>query len=254
MKYFLTFLLAISCLVATLAAEKSGEDRGRERSRGGRGMGRRGGNFMEQFKSKYPKEYAEMEKLRESDPEKAREKMRDLMRKAMADRGMMPRGPRNIEPTEEQLKELKAKYPAEFAEYEKLHESDPEKAKAKLQDLMKKTFGEAVGNEKFLRDSSRRATSHVMRELKERYPEKMAEIEKLQKTDPDTAREELRKLFSEAKIRMPRGHRELNYEYIPPQQMQNFRNGMMNRNYPYGGGRFGGMGGNMWNRSGGRAR
>lgn len=238
MKYFLSLILAVCCLAAAAAgsSDKSSSDRERGRSRGGR-MGRRGGNFMEQFKSKYPKEYAEIEKLRDSDPEKAREKMRDLMRKAMADRGMMPRGHRNIEPTEEQLKELKAKYPTEFAEYEKLKSSDPEKAKEKLQDLMKKTFGEAVNNEKFLRDRNRRATQHVMRELKERYPEKMAEIEELQKTDPDTAREELRKLFSEAKIRMPGGHRELNYEYIPPQQQQNNRN-WQNRGFsPWGGGR-----------------
>ncbi len=245
MKYFLSLILAVCCLAVTAdSSDRSSSDRDRSRGRGGR-MGRRGGNFMEQFKSKYPKEYAEIEKLRDSDPEKAREKMRELMRKAMADRGMTSRGHRNIEPTEEQLKELKAKYPTEFAEYEKLKSSDPEKAKAQLQELMKKAFGEAVNNEKFLRDRNRRATQHVMRELKVRYPEKMAKIEELQKTDPDTAREELRKLFSEAKLRMPGGHRELNYEYVPPQQQQqNGRPWGMNRgNNPFGGGRMGNWGG-----------
>lgn len=249
MKYFLSLILAVCCLAVTAAdnSDRSSSDRDRSRGRGGR-MSRRGGNFMEQFKSKYPKEYAEIEKLRESDPEKARDLMRELMRKAMADRGMNSREGRNIEPTEEQLKELKAKYPTEFAEYEKLKSSDPEKAKAKLQELMKKTFGEAVNNGKFLRDRNRRATQHVMGELKERYPEKMAKIEELQKTDPDTAREELRKLFSEAKLSMPGGHRELNYEYVPPQQsqqqQQNGRPWGMNRgNYPFGGGRMGNWGG-----------
>lgn len=236
MKYFLSLILAVCCLAVTAdSSDRSSSDRDRSRGRGGR-MGRRGGNFMEQFKSKYPKEYAEFEKLRESDPEKAREKMRDLMRKAMADRGMTSRGSRNIEPTEEQLKELKAKYPTEFAEYEKLKSSDPEKAQAQLRDLMKKAFGEAAFNEKFLRDRNRRATQHVMRELKKRYPEKMAEIEELQKTDPDSARAELRKLFAENNMRMPSGHRELNYEYIPPQQQQNNRN-WQNRGFsPWGGG------------------
>ena len=252
MRSFFIVLFMISSLSLTVAAEKSvsgeksGGNSGRERfrGRGGRGSGmmRRGGGFMEQIKNKYPKEFAEIEKLRESDPEKARDKMRNLMRKNMSENGMGGRGPfaPAAEPSEEQLKELKAKYPAEFAEYEKLKSSDPEKAKARLQSLLKKAFGEnAAANDKLLRDRNRRATSYVIGELKRRYPEKMQEIEKLQKTDPDTARAELRKLFADANMRMPSGHRELNYEYVPPQQMQNSRNGMMmNRgNFPWGGGR-----------------
>ena len=204
--------------------------------------GRRGGNFMEQMKNKYPKEYAEIEKLRDSDPEKARDKMRELMRKSMSESGMMPPGrgfapPPAAEPTEEQLKELKAKYPEDIAEYEKLKKSDPEKAKEKLQQLMQKAFGEnGAANDKFLRDRNRRANAFVINELKRRYPEKMQEIEKLQATDPDAAREELRKLFAESNLRMPGGQRELNYEYVPPQQ-QNNRNWMMNRGgFPFGGG------------------
>lgn len=264
MRSFFIVLFMVGSLSLTVAAEnsdssassgtKSGSNSGRERfrGRGGRGSGmmRRGGGFMEQIKKKYPKEFAEIEKLSESDPEKARSKMRDLMRKNMSENGMGRRGP--FEPatelTEEQLKELKVKYPSEFAEYEKLKKSDPEKAKNKLQELMKKAFGEnAAANEKFLRDRNRRATSHVIGELKRRYPEKMQEIEKLQKTDPDAARAELRKLFSDADMHMPRGHRELNYEYVPPQQMQNYRNGMMNRgNFPFGGGRMMGP----WGRGG----
>ena len=251
MKYFLLVMLAV-CTLTAAAAEGSGERESSERSRGrGRGMmgGRRGGNFMEQMKNKYPKEYAEIEKLRESDPEKARNKMRDLMRKSMSENGMMPLGrgfaPPPAEPSDEQLKELKAKYSEEFAEYEKLKKSDPEKAKEKLQQLMKKAFGEnAAVNDKFLRDRHRRANAFVVKELKRRYPEKMQEIEKLQTTDPDTAREELRKLFTEADLRIPGGQRELNYEYVPPQQQQNNRNWMMNRGgFPFGGGMMGPWGG-----------
>ena len=251
MRYFLLAMLTMCTLVATAAEDsgsKSSSDRGRGRSGRMPGMGRRGGNFMEQIKSKYPKEYAEIEKLRESDPEQARSKMRDLMRKSMAENGMMPPGrgfgPPAAEPTEEQLKELKAKYPEDFAEYEKLKKSNPEKAKEKLQQLMQKAFGENAGADaKFLRDRHRRANAFVIKELKRRYPEKMQAIEKLQETDPDTAREELRKLFGEADLRMPGGQRELNYEYVPPQQ-QNSRNWMMNRgSFPFGGGMMGPWGG-----------
>ena len=241
MKYFLSLILAVCCL-SLLSDEASG--RNSERSERGRGrsggfMRRGGGDFMEQFKKKYPKEVAEIEKLRESDPEQSRAKMRDLMRKAMPEMGRMPRGGRGMgfEPSEEQLKELKAKYAGEFAEYEKLKKSDPEKAKEKLHEMMKKLAAEnAPGNDKFLRDRNRRAVSHIMYELKKRYPEKMQEIEKMQAVDPDTAREELRKLFAEAKLEIPRGQRELNYEYVPPQQQNGARPWGMNRgNFPFGG-------------------
>ena len=247
MKYFLSLILAAVCLAAA-ADEKnnasSTEQSERGRGRGGRSM-RRGGGFMEQIKSKYPKEYAELEKLRESDPDKFHSKMRDLMRKAMPEMGMMRRGGSApmMEPSEEQLKELKAKYPTDFAEYEKLKKSDEEKAKAKLQDMMKKYIAEnGQFNEKNLRDRNRRATAFVMDELKRRYPEKMKAIEDMQQTDPDGARAELRKLFADSEMRMPGGHRELNYEYVPPQQQNNNRpwggGMMMNRgNFPFGGGR-----------------
>lgn len=241
MKYFLSLILAAVCL-SLCADGKSGvssADRSEQRGRGreGRAM-RRGGSFMEQIKKKYPKEFEEIEKLRESDPEKSHSKMRELMRKAMPEMGMMRRGRGpEFEPNEEQLKALKAKYPEEFAEYEKLKSSDPGKAKEKLRELMKKYSEEnPAGNEKFLRDRNRRATAHILGELKKRYPEKMQEIEKLQKTDPDAAREELRKLFAEANMHMPGGQRELNYEYVPPQQQNNGRPWGMNRgNFPFGG-------------------
>lgn len=248
MKYFLSLMLAVCCL-SLWSDEKSNSSSSdnpeRGRSRGWR-SGRRGGGFMEQIKKKYPGEYAEIEKLRENDPEKARSKMRELMRKTMPEMGMMRRGGHGGFPelSEEQIKELKTKFPAEFAEYEKLKESDSAKAKEKLRGMMKKYFEEnALANDKFLRDRNRRATAHILAELKSRYPEKMQEIEKLQKTDPDAARKELRNLFAEAELTVPSGQKELNYEYIPPQQ-QNFRNGMMPRgNFPFGGRMMGPWGG-----------
>ncbi|MBO5923292.1 MAG: hypothetical protein J6Q81_02135 [Lentisphaeria bacterium] len=238
MKYFFSLILLTAALLLSANDDsgKSAERSERWRGKGGRSM-RRGGGFMEQIKKKYPKEFAEIEKLQESDPEKARSKMRDLMRKSMPDFGMMRR---SAEPSAEQLKELKAKYPAEFAEYEKLKASDEEKAKDKLRELLKKHIAEsAAGDDKFLRDRNRRATAHVLAELKIRYPEKMKNIEELQQTDPDTARAELRKLFAESQMRMPGGQKVLEYEYIPPQQQPNGARpwGMNRGGFPFGGNR-----------------
>lgn len=210
--------------------ERSGERRGGER--GGRN-GMRRGRFLEQLKEKYPAEVAEIEKLQQTDPAAARTKMFELMRKAnpqMGRRGMPSQ--EQMEPTAEQLEEIRKKFPAEFAEYEKLKQGNPEKAKNLLAELMKKTFNElpAVGNSN-LRDRSRRSVAMVKMELKRRYPERFAEIEKLAETDPDAARTELRKLFIESNMRMPSGAGKLNYEYVDPRLQQQFnRPGMRNWN------------------------
>ena len=265
MKYFLGCLLAalLSAAVAADDAPQTGNSdsgSGRGSRRGGFMGGRRGGNFMEQLKKQYPNEVAEIEKLRQENPEQAGVKMRELMSKMRGggfgggrDRGGMPpmAAPAAVEPTAEQLALLKNKFPKEFAEYEKLKSSDPEKAKKLILELMTKTFGaEAVYNPKNLRDRNRRAVDRVMMELKNRYPEKFAEIEKMQATDPDGARQELRKLFAEANMQMPGGMRELNYEYVDPKlKMQQQQRGGMGG---FGGGPFGGrmggggFGGGFW--------
>ena len=54
------------------------------------------------------------------------------------------------------------------------------------------------------------------------------EIEKLQKTDPDKARSELRKLFAESKMRMPSGSAELIYEYQKDGNKNTLNRGNMN--------------------------
>lgn len=132
-------------------------------------------------------------------------------------------------PTAEQLETIKAKFPEEFAEYEKLKTEDPAKAEAKIKELMVKTFGEeAYVPEKKLRDRNRKATAIIKIELKKRYPERYAEIEKLQKTDPDKARSELRKLFAESKMRMPSGSAELIYEYQKDGNKNTLNRGNMN--------------------------
>ena len=183
--------------------------------------------------------------------------MRELMTKMRGSsfggrsRGGMPpmmAAPAVAEPTEEQLAVIKNKFPKEFAEYEKLKSSDPEKAQKLIVELMTKTFGaEAVYNPKNLRDRNRRAVSRVMMELKHRHPEKFAEIEKMQATDPDGARQELRKLFAESNMQMPGGMRELNYEYVDPKLKMQQQRGMGGfGGGPFGGRMGGGFGGGFW--------
>ena len=157
---------------------------------------------LRRYRLKYPKEMAEIEKLRSSNPEQSREKMRELMRKAAPEMGMR-RGFRgghgagerpvtDLEPTPEQLESLKNKYPAEFAEYEKLKNSDkPEEktlAAGKLKAIIKKAMAEnpALLQGKFLRDRNRRAVNLTRRELKRRYPEKMREIEEIEKVTAES--------------------------------------------------------------------
>ncbi|MBE6381108.1 MAG: hypothetical protein E7047_09290 [Lentisphaerae bacterium] len=210
---------------------------GNSESRGrGRRGGMRGAQFMEQLKAKYPEEVAEIEKLRDSDPDAARAKTMELMRKAGPEMGVRRsggsgprRGRPRMEPTAEQLSELKDKFPAEFAEYEKLKKTDPKRAEQLLGELLKKAFGDQFANyyNKNLRDRHRRSVENIRMELKRRFPERYAEIEKLEKTDKDAARKLLRELFKEAQIEMPRGNNELNYEYVDPRLNPQNRSGRM---------------------------
>jgi hypothetical protein len=67
----------------------------------------------------------------------------------------------------------------------------------------------------------------IRHELKQRYPERFAQIEKLELTDKDAARKALRELFEEAKLEIPRGAAEFNYEYVDPKLNPQNRNGRM---------------------------
>ena len=257
MRYFFILLLGVFSAMTLAGAENETPAAG-GRGRGGFRSGRGGGMF-EQLRNKYPKEMAEIEKLRADNPEKSREKMRELMRKAAPEMGMRrgsrggrPDGERlvnDFSPAPEQLEMLKNKYPAEFAEYEKLKNSDKPEEKAlaaeKLKAIVKKALAEnpALLQGKSLRDRNRRAVNFTRQELKRRYPEKMKEIEEIGKTDPDTARRELRKLFAESDLQIPHGARELNYEYVDPKLNQQQNRGGFGG--PFSGGRMGFPG--MWN-------
>ena len=247
-------LLASLMLTAADAPDNSGSQRGERSKR----SGMRGNRMLEQLKAKYPKEVEEITRLQESSPEQARTKFFELMRKAGPEMGFRGgfggrregRGMRDIELSEAQIAELKNKFPKEFAEYEKLKESDPDKAREKLHALAKKAFGEQqIAQDSIYRDRSRRAVAFVRMELKRLYPERYEEIVKLEKSDPDAARRELRKLFAESNIRIPHGARELNYQYVDPKLNNQFnRPGMMNMRQNYPGGRMLGPGGNNWRR------
>ena len=260
MKIFSALFLLFASLLLTAAdaPDKSGSQRNDRSRRSSSRSGMRG-RMLEQLKAKYPKEVEEINKLQESSPEQARSKFFDLMRKAGPEMGFRGGfggrhedrgGMRGVELTEAQTAELKSKYPAEFAEYEKLKESDPDKAREKLHALAKKAFGEQqIAQDSIYRDRSRRAVAFVRMELKRLYPERYEEIMKLEKSDPDAARRELRKLFAESNIRIPHGARELNYQYVDPKLNNQFnRPGMMNMRQNYPGGRMFGPGGNYWRR------
>ena len=209
---------------------------------GRRGMG---GRFMEQLKEKYPAEVAEIEKLRQSDPAAARAKTRELMQKAgigMGRRGgMMRERGRNgaLQPTPEQLEELKAKAPNEFAEYEKLKISNPERAAVLMEGMMASVLGIYQKN---LRDNRSSGIRSIKAELKKMYPEEYAEYEKLNAIDPDAGRKKIRELYKKSGLKGEFGSSEVIYEYQDPKNPNN-RNNMQQRMFPGGRGGFGGFGG-----------
>ncbi len=194
--------------------------------RGGGRSGRRGSQFLERLKSQYPNEVAEIEALRATDPEGAGNKMRELMSKAGFSRGGMRGGfpgmPSQEPATESNdaiLARLKEKFPEEFAAYEELKKTDPEKAALKLQELLDKAGLKLSETEdslqSTLRDRNRHMVEWANRELKTRYPERYAALEKLREDDPDAARREFRKMVAEAGLEIDRTPGRLQYEYIP---------------------------------------
>ncbi len=232
-RLFLAAILAIGCGVESVfgadsapdpassgPARQAGDDAGRS-SR----SGRRGGQFLERLKNQYPTEFAEIEKLRESDPDAAQNKIRELMSKSGFSRGPMRGMPpgmadrRTAEPDAETLAKLKEKYPDEFAAYEELKKTEPEKAALQLRELLVKAGFADSGKANTpnadlrLRDRGRRTVERVRAELRKRYPERYGAIEILQQTDPDAARRAFRKLFAEAAIPIESGVRQLQYEY-----------------------------------------
>ena len=84
--------------------------------------------------------------------------------------GMMRERGRNgaLQPTPEQLEELKAKAPNEFAEYEKLKISNPERAAVLMEGMMASVLGIYQKN---LRDNRSSGIRAIKAELKKMYPE-----------------------------------------------------------------------------------
>lgn len=225
--------------------------------------GRRGSQFLERLKSQYPNEVAEIEALRATDPEGAGTKMRELMSKAGFSRGGMRGGFPGM-PSQEQATEsndailarLKEKFPEEFAAYEELRKTDPEKAALKLQELLDKAGLKLSETEdslqSTLRDRNRHMVEWANRELKTRYPERYAALEKLREDDPDAARREFRKMVAEAGLEIDRTPGRLQYEYIPANSggaATGATTGNGSRFGNFGGGR-GRNGGNTGNSSG----
>ena len=220
----------------------------RDGERSGRRM-RGGANFLERLKSQYPAEVAEIEKLRESDPEAAGVKMRELMSKAgfgrRGRRGPDGAAPANGEVGEEILAKLKEKFPEEFAQYEELKKSDPEKAAAKLKELLEKAglTQEAAAPVSTLRDRTRRLIEETNRELQRRDPETYARLEALRESDPDAARREFRRMAGEAGlVRTGRTDR-VQYEYVPVSTPGNANSGRFNGRGGFPGGMMGPWGG-----------
>ena len=142
-----------------------------------------------------------------------------------------------LQPTPEQLEELKAKAPNEFAEYEKLKISNPDRAAVLMEGMMASVLGIYQKN---LRDRHRASVEQIKAELKKRYPEEYAAMEKTALSDKDTARKMLREMYKKSGLKVASGPGEFVYEYQDPNKNNNNnRNNMQFRMGPGGSGGFG---------------
>lgn len=203
--------------------------------RGGRDFGPRrswsggmGGAMMENFrkaqeevKARLPAEYAEYEKLQSTDRRAAMNRFRELASKAGVELPMMGRGGNRRRDNgaadtqtaanaewQKVFEQLKAKFPAEFAEIEKLLENDSSAALKKLRELAAKaeiTLPEvpleaARKRPVSIRNSNRLYIRRANRMLERLNPEAYAELEKLRAEDEDAAREKFRFMVRQAGI------------------------------------------------------
>jgi len=170
---------------------------------------RRGERFqgmLNSLKEKYPGEVAEIEKLMQTDRRAAMQKMRELMPRSFpggfGNRDRSANGPWQV-----LMQQLKEKFPAEYAEIEKLMQTDRTAAIAKLRELATKaglTIPEGEpgqfrsGNLTSPRNRNRlmsRAAEKIVQQL---YPEEYELMLEMRKTDPDAAREMFRGMVREA--------------------------------------------------------
>ena len=96
------------------------------------------------------------------------------------------------------MNQLKAKFPKEFEEIEKLRKEDPRAAEEKIRELAKKAGIELPAfnrpREERNGQDNRRGGNPVAR-LYRKYPEKMKELEKLRRTSPAEYRQKVRELL-----------------------------------------------------------
>lgn len=203
--------------------------------RGGRDFGPRrswsggmGGAMMENFrkaqeevKARLPAEYAEYEKLQSTDRRAAMNRFRELASKAGVELPMMGRGGNRRRDNgaadtqtaanaewQKVFEQLKAKFPAEFAEIEKLLENDSSAALKKLRELAAKAeislpevpLEAARKRPVSIRNSNRLYIRRANRMLERLNPEAYAELEKLRAEDEDAAREKFRFMVRQAGI------------------------------------------------------
>ena len=218
----------------TAAAPGTGENTAP--SGGGRtGRGGRGGfnpeafqKFNEEIKAKFPTEYAEIEKLQQTDRRAAFSKMRELAEKGGISMPFGNRGDRRHgegpgrdrdaaseaeaavkAAWQQMIDQLKEKFPAEYAEIEKLLATDARAALEKLQALaakagieMPQVPAEITGRPRpmSIRNANRMLITRANRMLRQRNPEAYAALEKLRQEDEDAAREQFRAMVKEAGI------------------------------------------------------
>lgn len=223
-KFVWSFVLLLA-FSGVFAAEGDPPSTGGRSSRGGgNGGGRPSGSggfeayrqAMDQVKALYPKEYAEIEQLMATDRRAAFEKGRALAEKAGInlsslgrDRGRSQNG-EGLKSNQELLEwqkfeaELKAKFPNEYAEVERIRVADPIAALEKIHELAVKANLKvpAVLPQEFTpvlpRNIARQAVEIAADIIQKRYPEEYAAMVALRDTDPDAAREQFRALTKKA--------------------------------------------------------
>ena len=183
-------------------------DGGRQFRPGRDGMERRGDPRAEaeaQIKEKFPAEYAEIEKLRAE----ADAKLRELAKKA---------GIEIPKTFAEQMAELKEKYPKEMAEIEELQKTDRMAAFRKMRELAEKAGialpfgrpgqgpGRMGGRGDVPGEDAPRMRANPMqqlRQLRQKFPKEMAEVEELRRTDPAAARAKMQELIKQLEADRP---------------------------------------------------
>ncbi len=135
------------------------------------------------------------------------------------------RGGFNPEAMQKYRDEIKAKFPAEYAELETLQQTDRRAAMTKMRELAEKagiespfgSRGDRRRDNAPVRDEAAEAAEAAVKaawqrmidQLKEKFPEEYAGIEKLQATDPAAALEKLRALAAKAGIEVPQAPAEV---------------------------------------------